>query len=453
MIPFPTPGNGLPSRSFTKPLNSINVYVGCIAPGIENAILIELLNLNRGRNKGKPEAYGFVSIEDPEVVRRCIRCLSGVRLPDLSPEGIREKRPAKALVLRVDEKAMAFKQTSGSTVDCELDDNTADAAARDIIAVIIARLGQVHTALAREPVTRASGGQTPINVIVPAHLQNLRVGDLPEKQRVVCLDQICVFRENAAWLDREQKLREEQTKMALIYNPGGYKRPPSPSAYGYGPRGFQWNASTSSASSQYPPGGRDRPPPQMHGGDLTARAKRSLHSAGRSTHRRGRHSRRTKEHQEDVRDQQANMVKHEAGERESWGSVTEQTQELARVEEVEMQRGLVSDKAAPINCVEPPEPPITRRPTARAKARLAPAIAFAFDVDDEEKVAANKRKQRSFNQTRPQYAQHQYDGPLFGGHYAGDFSLRRQQDTRVNTNKALPAVPDSRGVRFGAAPP
>ena len=90
------------------------------------------------------------------------------------------------------------------------------------------------------------------------------------------------------------------------------------------------------------------------------------------------------------------MVKHEAGERESWGSVTEQTQELARVEEVEMQRGLVSDKAAPINCVEPPEPPITRRPTARAKARLAPAIAFAFDVDDEEKVAANKRKQRSF---------------------------------------------------------
>ncbi|GFZ43369.1 hypothetical protein JCM24511_01089 [Saitozyma sp. JCM 24511] len=42
-----------------------------------------------------------------------------------------------------------------------------------------------------------------------------------------------------------------------------------------------------------------------------------------------------------------------------------------------------------------------------------------------------------------------YDGPLFGGHYPGDFSLKRRPDV----NKPLPAVPQSKSVRFGPSPP
>ncbi|KAK4686919.1 hypothetical protein P7C73_g3193, partial [Tremellales sp. Uapishka_1] len=43
-----------------------------------------------------------------------------------------------------------------------------------------------------------------------------------------------------------------------------------------------------------------------------------------------------------------------------------------------------------------------------------------------------------------------YNGPLFGGHYKGDFSIRNQQP---NMNKDLPAPPPLRSVQFGPSPP
>ncbi|WVW80471.1 hypothetical protein I302_102453 [Kwoniella bestiolae CBS 10118] len=46
---------------------------------------------------------------------------------------------------------------------------------------------------------------------------------------------------------------------------------------------------------------------------------------------------------------------------------------------------------------------------------------------------------------------HYYNGPLFGGHYPGDFSIRHNIP---NTNKPLPAPPkESRSVRFSNYPP
>ncbi|WVQ96978.1 hypothetical protein IAU59_004087 [Kwoniella sp. CBS 9459] len=42
---------------------------------------------------------------------------------------------------------------------------------------------------------------------------------------------------------------------------------------------------------------------------------------------------------------------------------------------------------------------------------------------------------------------HDYNGPLFGGHYAGDFSIR------ADVNKPLPPTPQSKTVRFAADPP
>ncbi|WWC96640.1 hypothetical protein V866_003512 [Kwoniella sp. B9012] len=48
---------------------------------------------------------------------------------------------------------------------------------------------------------------------------------------------------------------------------------------------------------------------------------------------------------------------------------------------------------------------------------------------------------------------HDYNGPLFGGHYPGDFSIRRN---RPDTNKPLPPPPppkETRSVRFGNDPP
>lgn len=65
---------------------------------------------------GKPQAFGFASFESPEVVLRCIRCLNGVELPDLTPEGLHEGRPSKALVVKADQKTAAFLQEFEETL-------------------------------------------------------------------------------------------------------------------------------------------------------------------------------------------------------------------------------------------------------------------------------------------------------------------------------------------------
>jgi hypothetical protein len=64
---------------------------------------------------GKPQAFGFALFENPEVVMRCIRCLNGVELPDLSPEGRREQKK-KALVVKVDDKTREFLEEFESTL-------------------------------------------------------------------------------------------------------------------------------------------------------------------------------------------------------------------------------------------------------------------------------------------------------------------------------------------------
>jgi hypothetical protein len=57
---------------------------------------------------GKPQAFGFAAFESPEVVMRTIRCLNGLELPDISPEGKAAGKPPKALVVKVDEKTREF---------------------------------------------------------------------------------------------------------------------------------------------------------------------------------------------------------------------------------------------------------------------------------------------------------------------------------------------------------
>lgn len=66
--------------------------------------------------KDKPASLGFALFEKPEVVMRCVRCLNGVELPDLTPEGRQAGKPPKPLVVRVDEKTQAFLDEFEQTV-------------------------------------------------------------------------------------------------------------------------------------------------------------------------------------------------------------------------------------------------------------------------------------------------------------------------------------------------
>lgn len=48
---------------------------------------------------GSLAGFGFAEFEDPEVVLRCLKCLNGTELPDMTPAGRREG-VTKALVVR-----------------------------------------------------------------------------------------------------------------------------------------------------------------------------------------------------------------------------------------------------------------------------------------------------------------------------------------------------------------
>lgn len=58
-----------------------------------------LHKLNRVTNaNGKQAGFGFAEFEDPEVVLRCLKCLHGTELPDITPRG-RQEGLKKTLVV------------------------------------------------------------------------------------------------------------------------------------------------------------------------------------------------------------------------------------------------------------------------------------------------------------------------------------------------------------------
>lgn len=84
---------------------------------------------------------------------------------------------------------------------------------------------------------------TRIPVIVPAHLQDLREGDLPENQRVAVLDQIAIFRENAMKREMEKKKMEDEKERykssQATASPANRPQAGPSEGYGYGNRAFQ----------------------------------------------------------------------------------------------------------------------------------------------------------------------------------------------------------------------
>lgn len=118
-------------------------------------------------------------------------------------------------------------------------DESADTVCRQAIARIVARLGD-GGAGPNQNRPKQSGRNSPIEVIVPAHLQDLKEGDLPENQRVAVLDQIAVFRENAARRERDKKHidEEREREKERMRLQAAQRQPAAPSGYGYGTRAF-----------------------------------------------------------------------------------------------------------------------------------------------------------------------------------------------------------------------
>ncbi|BEI87165.1 hypothetical protein CcaverHIS002_0705110 [Cutaneotrichosporon cavernicola] len=240
---FPTPPHQAYARTPNhsgpkKDVKTTKIFIGSIAPGISDQVLRELLNacgqlheLKRveGAN-GKPQAFGFAMFESPEVVLRCIRCLHGVELPDMTSEG-RRNNTTKPLVVKADQKTAEFLKEFEDTLGRSEFDERADEAARNTIGHIVARLTDPNSSFSES--RRRGGRHSPIDVHVPAHLRDLKEGDLPETQRVAVLDQIAIFRENAARRERDKKSLEEERERFKTMQARG-----QPVGYGYGTRAF-----------------------------------------------------------------------------------------------------------------------------------------------------------------------------------------------------------------------
>lgn len=109
-------------------------------------------------------------------------------------------------------------------------------------------------AVAPEGLNHKVTTEEPFQVIVPAHLQDLKEGDLPENQRVAVLDQIAVFREAAARKEREKKALEGKEDRKPEQQRGV-------ADYGYGNRAFHHSAPApaNGPHGQHTPGGRRDP--------------------------------------------------------------------------------------------------------------------------------------------------------------------------------------------------
>ncbi|WVQ71288.1 hypothetical protein IAR50_000814 [Cryptococcus sp. DSM 104548] len=249
---LPRPPNFTPGQSPQQPRGDVKttkVFVGGIAPGISDETLTNLLNacgplyeLKRVSGaSGKPQAFGFASFENPDIVLRAIRCLNGVELPDVTPEGKATGASSKKLIVKADEKTTEFLNEFEATLGrTEMQsDEQADAITRKSIQHIVALLTDPN---AQHPDGSSAAAQD-AHVVVPPHLQDLQEGDLPEDQRVAVLDQIAVFRETAAKREREKKLMEEEKeRFKAQQSQGGYgngrQQPQGQGQTPYGNRGM-----------------------------------------------------------------------------------------------------------------------------------------------------------------------------------------------------------------------
>ncbi|KAJ9108756.1 hypothetical protein QFC21_000076 [Naganishia friedmannii] len=226
---------GSDNPNFVKPaVKTTAVFIGGIPDGITDAILTGLIQvrannpacsnsretcgplvkINRPTGKaGKPQAFGFAEFEDPEVVLRCLKCLQGVELPDITPQG-RQQGTKKQLVVKADEKTRAFlDEFEQLNLRTDHDDELDTSAVRRI-GNIVRALQDPSADLAAiigesaAPDVKEEDKQKDVYV-VPDHLRDLDESELPENQRNVVMGQIASFREASARRDAEKKRQDE----------------------------------------------------------------------------------------------------------------------------------------------------------------------------------------------------------------------------------------------------
>jgi RNA-binding protein 25 len=216
-------------------------------------------------------------------VLRCLKCLHGTELPDITPAG-RQKRLTKNLVVKADEKTRAFLDEfeelnlrtdvsppfpfAATGADPAQHDDELDASAKTRIGNIVRALHDPSADLAAvigqsaAPDVKEEDKHQDLYV-VPDHLKDLDASELPENQRSVVMGQIASFREASAKREAEKRRHDENLdvrKQAMMGSSVPYGRTP----YQGPPPARNW-ASPGSGASASPVPQQQQPRPMGDG--------------------------------------------------------------------------------------------------------------------------------------------------------------------------------------------
>ncbi|KAL7007880.1 hypothetical protein EMMF5_002527 [Cystobasidiomycetes sp. EMM_F5] len=202
--------SGIPIELSDKRLHDVLETVGYI------------VKINRMRDAaGKPKAFGFVEYGDAEHVLRALELLNGITL-------IGQNREQKTLTVKADAKVRARldEYETSRMKDSRIENQTAFA--KD-------QLDEILAAIRKNPTEGQDDGEEELNADgtrsyrVPAHLQDLAPGDLPEESRGLITREIAFFRESAAKREAAAKQAEDKRQREKLERDEPLRRSGPPS--------------------------------------------------------------------------------------------------------------------------------------------------------------------------------------------------------------------------------
>ncbi|WFD32360.1 hypothetical protein MSPP1_003405 [Malassezia sp. CBS 17886] len=173
------------------------VFVGSISPGVSDYWLTQLLEACGSFRSLKrvSKAFGFADFTSAHAVLRALAILNGIELPSM---GVERASPRKQLVVRADDKTRQFLTEFERTLQRTPQDEQEEDDARTRVQLVVSAMAN----------SKVDGGDALDRYVIPTHLKDLPVHELPVERRHDVLSEIEKFRLSAIARDAADRRRE-----------------------------------------------------------------------------------------------------------------------------------------------------------------------------------------------------------------------------------------------------